>query len=124
MTETMAKPVLDLGDGFRKDDVMEWAKLNVYQRKAAVTHQIGTIRPDATHPHHKFEYISYQHLMRAHYAAGNRGEAVRAYQRCLESLRRDLDVDPSPATDALYREISEGKTPTTTLQRGPSNVAG
>ena len=44
-------------------------------------------------------------LMRAHRAAGNRAEAVRAYERCKVFLRRDLGIGPSPSTVALHRSI-------------------
>ncbi|HEX3541978.1 MAG TPA: BTAD domain-containing putative transcriptional regulator [Acidimicrobiales bacterium] len=47
-------------------------------------------------------------LMRAHRAAGNRAEAVRAYERCKLFLRRDLGVGPSPSTLALQRSILGG----------------
>ncbi len=32
-------------------------------------------------------------------------EALRQFRLCSEALRRDLDVAPDPATEALYREI-------------------
>lgn len=47
-------------------------------------------------------------LMHAHSAAGNRTEAVRAYARCKAFLRRDLGMEPSPATVALHRSILSG----------------
>lgn len=47
-------------------------------------------------------------LMQAHRAAGNRAEAVRAYERCKVFLRRDLGIGPSPSTVALHRSILGG----------------
>ncbi len=47
-------------------------------------------------------------LMRAHRAAGNRAEAVRAYERCKLFLRRDLGIGPSPSTMALHRSVLGG----------------
>ncbi|HEX3621522.1 MAG TPA: BTAD domain-containing putative transcriptional regulator, partial [Acidimicrobiales bacterium] len=47
-------------------------------------------------------------LMRAHRGAGNRAEAVRAYERCKLFLRRDLGIGPSPSTVALHRSILGG----------------
>ncbi|MDP8938376.1 MAG: tetratricopeptide repeat protein, partial [Actinomycetota bacterium] len=41
-------------------------------------------------------------LMAAHDAAGNRGEALRAYERCRSALVEELGVNPSPATEAAY----------------------
>jgi len=44
-------------------------------------------------------------LMAAHAAAGNRGEALRAYERCRRILVDELGVDPSPATEAVYLRL-------------------
>lgn len=51
-----------------------------------------------------FREISHQYLMRAHLAAGNRAQAVRAYERCRQLLADELGVDPSPETQAVYLE--------------------
>lgn len=44
-------------------------------------------------------------LMRLHYLAGDRSEAVRQYARCSAALREELDVRPSARTNELYRQI-------------------
>jgi predicted ATPase/DNA-binding SARP family transcriptional activator len=44
-------------------------------------------------------------VMRAHAAAGNRGEALRAYERCRRVLAEELGVDPSPPTQAVYLDL-------------------
>lgn len=49
-------------------------------------------------------------LMRAHLAAGDRGEAVRAYERCRTLLARELGLDPDPATQSLFRTALAGTT--------------
>lgn len=41
-------------------------------------------------------------LVQAHAAAGNRGEALRAYERCRRVLAEELGVSPSPSTEAAY----------------------
>jgi predicted ATPase/DNA-binding SARP family transcriptional activator/Tfp pilus assembly protein PilF len=41
-------------------------------------------------------------LMQAHAGAGNRGEALRAYERCRRVLAEELGVSPSPSTEAAY----------------------
>lgn len=46
----------------------------------------------------------YRHLMRAHLATGNRGEAIRTYAHVRQRLADDLGVDTDPATRALYLE--------------------
>ena len=43
---------------------------------------------------------AWQILMRAHAAAGNPAQAVRAYQRCRQTLQEQLDTAPSPRTRA------------------------
>jgi SARP family transcriptional regulator, regulator of embCAB operon len=51
-----------------------------------------------------FRETSFQHLMRAQLAAGNRGEAVRVYGGLRDRLRDELGVDPSAETQAVYLE--------------------
>ena len=45
---------------------------------------------------------TYQHVMRLHYADGDRTGALRQYERCLTNLREELDVAPSRRTTLLY----------------------
>jgi SARP family transcriptional regulator, regulator of embCAB operon len=52
-----------------------------------------------------FRETSYQLLMRAHAAVGNRAEALRVYERCRSLLSEELGVSPSPQTEAVYLEI-------------------
>src|SRR5438105_15332103 len=52
--------------------------------------------------HDPLHELTYQHLMRLHARSGDRASALRAYQTCAAVLRRELDVDPSPATMAAY----------------------
>ena len=52
-----------------------------------------------------FRETSYQLLMRAHAAVGNRAEALRVYERCRNLLSEELGVHPSPQTEAVYLEI-------------------
>ncbi|HVF19931.1 MAG TPA: BTAD domain-containing putative transcriptional regulator [Mycobacteriales bacterium] len=48
---------------------------------------------------------TYQQLMRCHFAAGSRAEALRVYERCRANLGETLGVDPSPETESVYLEI-------------------
>jgi predicted ATPase/DNA-binding SARP family transcriptional activator len=52
-----------------------------------------------------FRESSHVWLMKAHDAAGNRSAALRAFERCRELLRAELDVEPSLATRAAHRGI-------------------
>lgn len=45
---------------------------------------------------------AHQLLMQAQAAAGNRGEALRAYERCRRILVEELGVGPSPETERFY----------------------
>jgi DNA-binding SARP family transcriptional activator len=48
---------------------------------------------------------THRHLMRLHYLAGDRSEALRQYGRCVEALRAELGVAPSAKTRALHAAI-------------------
>ncbi len=47
--------------------------------------------------------------MRLAYLAGDRQAALRQFEECRDVLRRELDVDPMPATLELHRAILEGQ---------------
>jgi SARP family transcriptional regulator, regulator of embCAB operon len=71
-----------------------------------------------------YREVGYQWLMRAQAAASNRGEAVRAFRRCRETLARDLGVEPSAVTQAVFREVVHGTPSATSLQHRSANVSG
>jgi DNA-binding SARP family transcriptional activator len=48
---------------------------------------------------------SHRCLMAAHSAVGNRGEALRTYQRLRRLLAEELGVDPAPETEAAYIDL-------------------
>jgi DNA-binding SARP family transcriptional activator len=52
-----------------------------------------------------FRESAYRLLMRAQAAAGNRGQALRAYERCRTTLSEELGAEPSSETEAVYLEI-------------------
>jgi len=52
-----------------------------------------------------YRETSYQRLMRAHAALGNRAEALRAYERCRRLLADELGADPSKETEAVYLDL-------------------
>ena len=49
---------------------------------------------------------AYRQMMLAYARQGNRPQAVRTYQRCVQTLKTQLDVAPSAETDALYAQLS------------------
>jgi LuxR family transcriptional regulator, maltose regulon positive regulatory protein len=51
---------------------------------------------------------AYVQQIRAHVALGNRALAVRAYERCVETLREQLDLQPSPDLTILRDTLLAG----------------
>jgi DNA-binding SARP family transcriptional activator len=70
--------------------------------EAGVRYGARALRHDVAH-----EQI-HRRLMRLHYQAGDRTAALRQYEDCVDSLRQELDVDPSQRTLTLYEEIRLG----------------
>jgi DNA-binding SARP family transcriptional activator len=69
--------------------------------EAAIESARSILRSDpASEPAHRA-------LMRVLAASGDRAGAIRQYHRCLEALRRELDVEPSVETESLYRTLLE-----------------
>jgi YVTN family beta-propeller protein len=52
-----------------------------------------------------FRESGHRRLMRAHVAAGNSAEALRAYERCRRLLADELGAYPSPETESIYRDL-------------------
>lgn len=50
---------------------------------------------------------AYRLMMRAHAHRGDRAQARRVFEQCARVLREDLDVEPSSATVAVLKEITE-----------------
>jgi len=50
---------------------------------------------------------AHRRLMRCYLLQGQRHLALRQYQLCIETLQRELDVPPMPATSELYQQILE-----------------
>lgn len=59
-------------------------------------------------------------LMLVYARQGSRARALRQYRRCVEAMQRELDVDVSARTTALYRDIlAERVQPTELSSKGP-----
>jgi DNA-binding SARP family transcriptional activator/TolB-like protein len=64
-------------------------------------------------------------LMRAYARAGRRGEALRQYKSCAETLKRELGVAPDAETQALAHEMARsGTTAEADPRRGAAEGAG
>jgi DNA-binding SARP family transcriptional activator len=61
-----------------------------------------------------FRDSAYRRLLSAHAAAGDRGEALRAYDRYRRVLAEELGVGPSPDLEAAYLELLHAEAPTQT----------
>ncbi len=48
---------------------------------------------------------AYRLLMQAHAVQGSRSQVHSVYQRCVTTLREELDAEPSPATRALFEQL-------------------
>jgi DNA-binding SARP family transcriptional activator len=61
---------------------------------------------------------TYRLLMRVHDQAGDRAAALRVYHECVSTLQRELGVDPSKETNALYSVVTSSE------ERSASDEAG
>lgn len=58
---------------------------------------------------------AYRIAMRAHVARGQRHLATRTYERCVETLERELDLSPMPETTQLYHSLVRSASSVTDL---------
>ena len=74
-----------------------------------------------------YSETGYRRLMNAHTVAGNRGEALRVYERCRRLLADELGAYPSPETESIYRGLLEAPSPriaaTPTAEAPPPDTA-
>jgi DNA-binding SARP family transcriptional activator len=49
---------------------------------------------------------AYRHLMLAYEKLGDNGQVGRTYQRCVQTLRDELNVSPAPETKLLYKKLT------------------
>lgn len=111
----------------------EWALFNrerlqrrmvsVLQRLVAGCERAGTYDQARLYVRQQLELEpwdegAHRHLMRLLALEGRRGAALAQYETCRRQLREELDVDPTPATTALYERIKIGE-----LEK-PSRVSG
>lgn len=60
---------------------------------------------------------AYRALMLTYSAKGDRAKVALTFQRCVTALRDDLGVEPSPATQALFEQLSSGERPVSPPQQ-------
>jgi DNA-binding SARP family transcriptional activator len=61
--------------------------------------------------------VAYRRKMRAHFAAGERGQALDTYEACRVLLAAELGVEPEPDTAALAERIRTQAVPITSHAR-------
>jgi len=49
---------------------------------------------------------AYRHMMLAYDRLGDHGQVGRTYQRCVQALKDELDISPSPETRELYEKLT------------------
>lgn len=49
---------------------------------------------------------AYRHLMSAYDLLGDHGQIARVYHRCVQVMREELDIHPSPDSTALYEKLT------------------
>ncbi|MFL5803257.1 MAG: BTAD domain-containing putative transcriptional regulator [Roseiflexaceae bacterium] len=76
----------------------------------AITSAQRLLRYDPLHE------LTYQRLMRLHMLSDDRASALRTYQTCATVLERELGVEPSAATRAVYEQVLRIEAPA-----GPPN---
>ncbi|MSP12042.1 MAG: tetratricopeptide repeat protein [Chloroflexi bacterium] len=61
--------------------------------------------------HDLLDEVTYQRLMRLYSLSGDRAGALRTYHACVTVLQRELGVEPSPATQAVYQKCLQPGVP-------------
>ena len=89
-------------------------KVAALERLADASEQGGDFRAALLHAQQLLELdavseVAHRRVMRLHYLSGDRGAALRAYQRCSQVMQRELGVAPLPETTALARSIEIGQ---------------
>lgn len=57
---------------------------------------------------------AYRIIMYCYYQLNNRPQAIRYYKKCCRMLEGELNIQPMPATQALYKKVFEGDYPVKT----------
>lgn len=61
--------------------------------------------------------LAYRRKMRAHFAAGERGQALETYETCRALFASELDLEPEPDTVVLAEQIRTQPHPTRSVRR-------
>jgi DNA-binding SARP family transcriptional activator len=92
LRDIFVKCVLRIGEHYEKEGSLEDA-LHLYQRGIEMTPTQEEL---------------YQRLMLLYMKMDRKADAVLTYQRCFNTLKGILGVEPSEKTKDLYRDVREG----------------
>jgi DNA-binding SARP family transcriptional activator len=71
--------------------------------RAGVEYSIRALRYDPAREH------THKQIMRMYYLAGDRTAALQQFERCVEALKKELNVGPTQNTLKLYEQICEDR---------------
>ena len=96
-----------------KSEQVRQQALEALRRLAAAYQEIGELELALQHARRWVEVepwdeSAYRALMRIFLRMGQRNAALAQYEACRERLKRDLAVEPEPATTRLYEQIRSG----------------
>jgi len=80
------------------DKLAEYCEAN-HDYRAGVEYSARALRYDPARER------THQQIMRMCYLAGDRTAAIRQFNRCVEALKKELNVDPTQNTLKLYEQI-------------------
>ena len=84
-----------------------WKAARIYSKRgdqqASIDRLTELLAREPTHER------AHRSLMKAYASIGHRDKALRQYQRCTESVGKELDAEPETATTELHRLIASGK---------------
>jgi DNA-binding SARP family transcriptional activator len=84
--------------------------------EAAIRHAERLVAQDPLRDAH------HQLLIRLHIGNHDRAGALRAYHQCMRVFRRELGVDPDPATRELYQRALKSESPAASRSAPPPNT--
>jgi DNA-binding SARP family transcriptional activator len=98
------------------DKLMDYCEhRHEYEHGIAYGHQILLVDRARERTHRR--------LMRLYALAGDRTAAMRQFDRCVEALADDLDVEPSQRTNDLFARIRADRFPASAAPASPDDLA-
>jgi DNA-binding SARP family transcriptional activator/predicted ATPase len=95
---------------------------NLYEKKGTSSEAITCL--NLLLQHDPLQEEAYRHLMRLHASSGEQAALTRVYRNCTATLKRELNVEPSPATQDLFAQLMAkiSAPPTPGVTAGPAKA--